>query len=401
MEASVTQVNNNVQTQNVQTQNVQTAQPVQKDAVSEAESFKTALQEVNAEPQATDASANKAPETNASATKTEQGQVPDAQNAQNQAVANKNDANVQANAQQQQQQQQLQLQQQIVFINNQKNPQAGNMVSENLQNAVLQQQNKKLDSEKNLHQKLNKNDLVSKSQQLLNGEIVNVLNQQSDLNANLMTPVQAQQSSAEALVQATTSPLNQIIAELGKPQLNPLQDNAIQTISELNSKISDINSITSKSNKSTLGSIKLNMEDADFFINLTQTQVNDALQANITINAQNQVTLTEAKAQAVQSSAAVSQALIDKLQESMNTNKSFRVDFDNDIAVIMRVDSKGVLSANFLPGSSAVEQYLRNNLAELRQSFENKGLEYNELSYSSKKQNQQKQQRQQKGGQNE
>ncbi|MBQ9688767.1 flagellar hook-length control protein FliK, partial [bacterium] len=277
----------------------------------------------------------------------------------------------------------------------------GNMVSENLQNAVLQQQNKKLDSEKNLHQKLNKNDLVSKSQQLLNGEIVNVLNQQSDLNANLMTPVQAQQSSAEALVQATTSPLNQIIAELGKPQLNPLQDNAIQTISELNSKISDINSITSKSNKSTLGSIKLNMEDADFFINLTQTQVNDALQANITINAQNQVTLTEAKAQAVQSSAAVSQALIDKLQESMNTNKSFRVDFYNDIAVIMRVDSKGVLSANFLPGSSAVEQYLRNNLAELRQSFENKGLEYNELSYSSKKQNQQKQQRQQKGGQNE
>lgn len=177
----------------------------------------------------------------------------------------------------------------------------------------------------------------------------------------------------------------------------------LQTLSELNSKISALNSISSVSSKAKtpLGSIKMNKEDANFFVNMVENQNNNVFQANVTVNANNQVTFTEAKAQAAQSSAAVSQALIDKLKESMNTNKAFRVDFDNNVAVIMRVDSNGVLSANFIPGSSAVEQYLRNNIAELRQAFENKGLEYNELSYSSRKQNQNKQQRNQRGGKDE
>ena len=186
-----------------------------------------------------------------------------------------------------------------------------------------------------------------------------------------------------------------------------LSDNkdALQSLSELNSKISaisSINNVTAKT-KTPLGSIKMTKEDANFFVNMVENQNNNVFQANVTVNnTTNQVTFADVKAQAAQSSAAVSQALIDKLQESMKTNKAFRVDFDNNVAVIMRVDSNGVLSANFIPGSAAVEQYLRNNIAELRQAFEDKGLEYNELSYTSKKQNQNKQQqRNQRGGQDE
>ncbi|MBR1754352.1 flagellar hook-length control protein FliK [bacterium] len=182
----------------------------------------------------------------------------------------------------------------------------------------------------------------------------------------------------------------------------------METLSDLNSKISAINSITTTKTtqtKSSLGSIKVSAEDASFFAKLVENSNNaNTVQTNVTVNTNtNQVNLADAKAQAAQqSSAAVSQALIEKLQDSMNTNKSFRVDFDKDVAVIMRVDSNGVLSANFIPGSSAVEQALRNNLAELRQTFNEKGLEYNELSYSSRQQkHQQKQQRNQKGGRDE
>jgi hypothetical protein len=197
-----------------------------------------------------------------------------------------------------------------------------------------------------------------------------------------------------------------LIAEIGDTTKAIDNKIALQSLSELNSKISAINSISTVSNKTKnlLGSIKMNKEDANFFVNMVENQSNNNFQANITMNVNNQVTFTDVKSQALQSSASVSQALIEKLQESMNTNKAFRVDFDNDVAVIMRVDSNGTLSANFIPGSSAVEQYLRNNIAELKQAFENKGLEYNELTYSSKKQNQQKQQQQEKnrkGGQDE
>ena len=188
--------------------------------------------------------------------------------------------------------------------------------------------------------------------------------------------------------------------------ITPLKDSklALETFSDLNSKISAINSITTKStSKNMLGSIKVSLEDASFFAKAVENSSNNNFQTNIALNiANNQVNMTEAKTQSLQSSAAVSQALIEKLQESMNTNKAFRVDFDKDVAVIMRVDSNGVLSANFVPGSSAVEQALRNNLAELRQSLDNKGIEYNELSYTSRQQQKQKQQqRNQKGGRDE
>ena len=184
-----------------------------------------------------------------------------------------------------------------------------------------------------------------------------------------------------------------------------LNHNLDASMLELHSKISAINSLDSVSRKAKnmLGSIKMSNEDTAFFINMVENQNNNNFQSNIVLNAHNQVMFSDvAKTQALQSSAAVSQALIDKLQESMNTNKAFRVDFDKDVAVIIKVDQNGTLSANFIPGSSAVEQYLRNNIAELRQTFDSKGLEYNELSYTSKKHSQNKQQnKNQKGDRDE
>jgi hypothetical protein len=93
--------------------------------------------------------------------------------------------------------------------------------------------------------------------------------------------------------------------------------------------------------------------------------------------------------QNVQRNVQVSSILMDKLNESLKTNRPFRIDFDKDISVIIKVNRDGSLAANFIPGDKAVEQYLRNNIASLRQRFDEENLPYSELSYSNSRQNQQ------------
>ena len=90
---------------------------------------------------------------------------------------------------------------------------------------------------------------------------------------------------------------------------------------------------------------------------------------------------------------------MEKLAESLKTNKPFRIDFDKDVSVIIKVNKDGSLSANFIPGDKAVEQYLRNNIASLRQRFDEENLSYSELSYSNSKE--ERQQRRKKENDNE
>lgn len=134
--------------------------------------------------------------------------------------------------------------------------------------------------------------------------------------------------------------------------------------------------------------INMSDSDANFFANLVQntdmsmksiaTQVNDAM-ANGT--------------EGVQKSVQVSSVLMDKLSESMKTNQPFRIDFDKDVSVILKVNKDGSLAANFIPGDKAVEQYLRNNISSLRQRFDDQNLPYSELSYSNSRQQQQEKRR--------
>lgn len=142
--------------------------------------------------------------------------------------------------------------------------------------------------------------------------------------------------------------------------------------------------------------INMSDSDANFFANLVQntdmsmksiaTQVNDAM-ANGT--------------EGVQKSVQVSSVLMDKLSESMKTNQPFRIDFDKDVSVILKVNKDGSLAANFIPGDKAVEQYLRNNISSLRQRFDDQNLPYSELSYSNSRQQQQERRRNNKENRNE
>lgn len=130
----------------------------------------------------------------------------------------------------------------------------------------------------------------------------------------------------------------------------------------------------------------INMSDSDatFFANLVQN-TDMSMQS---IASQIQTQMAEGS-QNIEQNVKVSSVLMEKLSESLKTNQPFRIDFDKDVSVIIKVNKDGSLAANFIPGDKAVEQYLRNNISFLRQRFDEQNLSYSQLSYSNSRQQQQ------------
>ncbi len=137
--------------------------------------------------------------------------------------------------------------------------------------------------------------------------------------------------------------------------------------------------------------INMSDSDANFFANLVQNtdMTMKDIASQVMENSNTQTT----------KSVQVSSVLMEKLAESLKTNQPFRIDFDKDVSVIIKVNKDGSLAANFIPGDKAVEQYLRNNIASLRQRFDDENLSYSELSYSNSRD--QRQQRRKKENDNE
>ena len=86
-----------------------------------------------------------------------------------------------------------------------------------------------------------------------------------------------------------------------------------------------------------------------------------------------------AKVQGAEKSSQVSKTLADLLAKSMKDNQPVRIDFDNNISVIIKVSKDGKISADFLPSSQVAEAYLRENLPLLKQRFDDNNIEYEEL----------------------
>ena len=127
-------------------------------------------------------------------------------------------------------------------------------------------------------------------------------------------------------------------------------------------------------------SVLVTKEDAEFFVNLTDNGF-----------------LNIADVKNIEKSAHVSKTLADLLAKAMNDNKPIRIDFDNNISVIIKIDRAGKISADFLPSSQVAEAYLKENLPLLKQRFDENNIDYNELNQRQRKQDTQDQDNRKKG----
>lgn len=118
-----------------------------------------------------------------------------------------------------------------------------------------------------------------------------------------------------------------------------------------------------------LDEIAMTKDDVEFFAKLVENNGNNL------------------NAKEVANSSQVSKTLADMLAKSMNDNKPIRINFDNDISVIIKISKDGKISADFLPSSQIAEAYLKENLPLLKQRFDDNNINYDELNHREQKQN--------------
>ncbi len=140
-----------------------------------------------------------------------------------------------------------------------------------------------------------------------------------------------------------------------------------------------IQSIKSSFNYDTL---TIGEDDARFFDDMIKLE-NLSLQTNST----QQNIITVAADGGIEKTQQVSKTLLNMLDSAQKTNQPIRIDFDNNISVILKVDREGKLTAEFLPSDAVAEQYLRNNISYLRQSFDAQNISYNDIYYRQNKGN--------------
>lgn len=127
-------------------------------------------------------------------------------------------------------------------------------------------------------------------------------------------------------------------------------------------------SVLSKDTYGNVKQINMTKDDVEFFANVVDVNLKNQ-NNNFEINENN---LKSAK---------ISNALIEMLNDSRNNGRPVRVDFDNNISVILQVTKDGKLNARFYPGDKAAEEYLRQNIQILKNQLDSNDVEYENISY--------------------
>ena len=131
--------------------------------------------------------------------------------------------------------------------------------------------------------------------------------------------------------------------------------------------------------------IIMNEADVEVFANLVQN---------------GEIDMNNLAPKALEKSVHVSKTLADMLAKAMEDNKPIRIDFDNNISVIIKISRDGKITADFLPSSQVAEAYLKENLPLLKQRFDDENIKYDELNQRERKNREQDDNRK-KGRENE
>ena len=130
--------------------------------------------------------------------------------------------------------------------------------------------------------------------------------------------------------------------------------------------------------------VKISKEDAKFFSDLVENK-QFAVQNN---NGKADLIKFSDEIGPTYKTQQTSKVLIDLVNKAYEEGKPVRIDFDGNVSVILKVDKKGKVSAEFIPGDKAVEEYLRNNIRFLKQRLDDQNIGYNDILYRQSKNNQ-------------
>lgn len=159
-----------------------------------------------------------------------------------------------------------------------------------------------------------------------------------------------------------------------------------ETLSGIDDNLEDILSSLDIIQSINLDTINIDKADAMFFINA----LNAGGYTNYTVQGDGSI-IDASNYKGIE----VSKTLSDMLAKIQNTKQAVRLDFDNNVTVVLKLSDDGKINANFIPGDKAVEEYLKNNIPYLKQRFEEQNIPYASLSYRG-----QKHQRNNNSGQN-
>lgn len=177
--------------------------------------------------------------------------------------------------------------------------------------------------------------------------------------------------------------------DIQQMMLNSIEMNSISGVNSL-AFLSDVDKTSNMFTLDFKNSVSLSQSDAEFFIDLAQN--GDVSAKAIVAQAQaafdNGVEFSQ-----IQQNVKISETLLNAINTARENNQPLRIDFDQNVAVILRIGKDGSFAANFIPGDKVVEQYLKNNIESLKATFDEQDLPYSDLSYSNRGSKQQKEQR--------
>lgn len=102
---------------------------------------------------------------------------------------------------------------------------------------------------------------------------------------------------------------------------------------------------------------------------------------NILINNNNTLLITEENGAINRQSLNFSKSLMNLIEYSYTSNKSIRIDFGKDLAVILKIDKQGMISAEFISSDKAMEYLLKTNIPHLREKLDSSGIKYKKIYY--------------------
>ena len=182
-----------------------------------------------------------------------------------------------------------------------------------------------------------------------------------------------------------------------KAILSTMEENI--AIANKNQIVQDVKTITNEEGiKKVDSKTGIKIENIVKFDSVIMNQADVEVFANLVENGE--ADMNNLAPKALEKSIQVSKTLADMLAKANETKQPLRIDFDNNISIIIRISRDGKISADFLPSSQVAEAYLKENLPLLRQRFDDNNIEYDSLNQKERR-NPEKENNKKKGRNNE